>query len=95
MAAYVIANVEVLDPETYLGYSQQVPQTVRQYGGEFLVRGGTVEEIEGSFGLHRVVVLRFDSVARAHAWYDSPEYQAILPTRLRATNSRVVIVEGT
>lgn len=94
MAAYVIADVDVLDPDTFAGYSQRVPQTVSQYGGEYLVRGGAVESIEGAFDLHRVVVLRFDSLAQAHTWYNSPEYQAVLPARLRSTHSKVVFVQG-
>jgi len=86
MSAYVIASVEVLDEKEYERYRQEVPSTLAEYGGRFLVRGGTVEMLEGDWEPHRVVVLEFDTVERARAWYYSPEYQRILPIRQR--NSR-------
>ena len=39
MAAYLIADVEVLDQEAYAAYGAQVPSTLEAYGGRFLVRG--------------------------------------------------------
>jgi uncharacterized protein (DUF1330 family) len=30
----------------------------------------------------------------ARSWYDSPEYQEILPIRLRASKDNMVIVDG-
>jgi uncharacterized protein (DUF1330 family) len=40
------------------------------------------------------VVLTFPSMEAARGWYDSPEYQAILPLRLAAARCRSVFVEG-
>ena len=95
MAAYVMVDVVVNDPEPYQEYLRGVPATVAQYGGRFLVRGGKVETIEGSWNPQRVVVIEFPSADQARAWYHSPEYQAILPIRLRnATSNFLAIVEG-
>ena len=47
MAAYVIADVNVTNPELFKKYSEQVPATVEQYGGKYLIRGGEVEKAEG------------------------------------------------
>jgi uncharacterized protein (DUF1330 family) len=94
MAAYVIADVEVTNPEGYAGYTQQVPATIAAFGGEFAVRGGRCQPLEGGWEPKRLVVLRFDNVERARAWYDSPEYQAILPLRTQNSRGRLVLVEG-
>jgi uncharacterized protein (DUF1330 family) len=94
MAGYVVADVEVLDAEAFRQYQAQTPATVRQYGGEFVLLGGAAEAVEGDWRPHRLVVIRFESVAAARAWYQSPEYQAVLPIRLRSARSSVVIVEG-
>jgi uncharacterized protein (DUF1330 family) len=95
MAAYVLVNVEVNDPEAYREYTAQTPGTVEQYGGRFIVRGGAAEVIEGSFTPKRVVVIEFPSLEQAKAWYHSPEYQAILPLRLQhASTEFLVMVEG-
>ena len=95
MAAYVLVDVEVLDPEAYRAYSQAVPATLDLFGGRFLVRGGATEKLEGSWNAVRTVLIEFPDVARARAWHASPEYQAILPIRLRhARTDFMTILEG-
>lgn len=94
MSAYVIAEVSITDPEPYEEYRRQVPATLAKYGGRFLVRGGAVETVEGGWAPARIVVLEFASMAQAHAWYRSPEYQQALAIRLKTADSRVIFVEG-
>ncbi len=94
MAAYVIAEVDVHDPASYEGYRAGVPASLEKYGGRFLVRGGAVESKEGGWLPSRLVVIEFSSMDHARSWYNSPEYQAILPIRQKAANSKVVFVEG-
>jgi uncharacterized protein (DUF1330 family) len=65
-----------------------------QYGGRFLVRGGATELIEGGPEPKRVVILEFADAAAVKRWYNSPEYQKILPNRLANSNARAFIVEG-
>jgi uncharacterized protein (DUF1330 family) len=96
MAAYVIVDVEVLDPELYKEYTSRVPATLTTYGGRFLVRGGRYETLEGTWQPRRIVVLEFDSYAAAMAWYRSPEYQEIVPLRQKyARTNFLTVVEGT
>lgn len=94
MAAYIIADVEVTDPETYAEYRKVVPPTLEQYGGRFVVRGGAHETLEGDWQPGRVVVLEFDDVAAAKRWYDSPEYSEIKAIRQRASRGTLIVVEG-
>lgn len=94
MPAYVIVDVDVLDPETYQEYRAKAAPTVTAAGGRYIVRGGAVTHVEPGWDVHRFVVLEFPSVAAARAWYDSPAYREVLPIRLRSTVSRLMIVEG-
>lgn len=95
MAAYVIVDVEVLDPEAYRAYTQAVPATLKLFGGRFLVRGGATETLEGDWRPQRAVLLEFPDVDRARAWHASPEYTAILPIRHRhARTNFLTILEG-
>ncbi len=95
MAAYVIVDVEVTDPAAYEEYRRQVPATLERYGGRFAVRGGRYETLEGSWQPQRIVVLEFPDYPRARQWYDSPEYQAIIPLREQhARTNFLTIVEG-
>ena len=94
MAAYLIANISVNDPEAYSGYTKQVLETVTRWGGRFLVRGGSVEKMDGDWQPNRVVVIEFPDLETAHNWYRSEEYQAILPLRLASTSGGTILVEG-
>ena len=94
MAGYVIADVEVTDPELFAEYQGLVAPTVEMYGGEYLARGGDVEVLEGERTAHRTVIIRFDSAERALEWYRSEEYAPALKMRLAAANSHLLVVEG-
>ena len=94
MAAYIIAEVDVTDPEVFEEYRSQVSATLEQYGGKYVVRGGAVERAEGDWNPKRLVILRFDSMARAKEWYDSDEYRGPKALRHQSANSNIVLVEG-
>lgn len=91
---YVIAEVDVHDAATFAKYGAKVPDTLKAYNGHYLVRGGKIEGVEGTAPKDRFVVIAFDSVEKAHAWEDSPEYSAIKPIRHSSATSRVFIVAG-
>ncbi len=94
MAAYIVADIEVTDPEVYRTYAQQTQATIDKYGGKFIVRGGQAETIEGGWQPRRVVMIEFPSVEQAKTWYNSPEYSAIAGIRHRSTVSRIILVQG-
>jgi uncharacterized protein (DUF1330 family) len=94
MAAYMIVDVEVLEPVEYQTYRAMVPGTLVPYGGRFVVRGGDFEVLEGDWQPKRIVVLEFPSVEQARAWYDSEEYRAAKALRQRLARSSVVMVAG-
>jgi uncharacterized protein (DUF1330 family) len=94
MAAYVIATIEVTEPEGYEEYRRRVPATIEKYGGRYLVRGGRSEVAEG-IDPNRVVVLEFSTIEKAREWYNSPEYQACAPIRQEHSRTGfLVLVEG-
>jgi uncharacterized protein (DUF1330 family) len=93
MAAYVIAEVEVTNPEGYEAYRTQVPATLEQYGGTYVVRGGSIDSLEGE-SAGRMVILQFEDLAAAKRWYNSLEYQAIVGTRHANSTGRLTLVEG-
>ncbi|MEE8556834.1 MAG: DUF1330 domain-containing protein [Myxococcota bacterium] len=94
MAGYIIAEVEVTDPEGFEEYRRHVPDTLAAYGGRFVVRGGSVETLEGDWAPRRVVVLEFDSVDRAREWWSSSEYAEPKALRQAAAKTRLILVEG-
>ena len=94
MTAYVIAEVDITNPEGYKAYAAVVPATIAKYGGRFLVRGGAAEVLEGEWPQRRRVVLEFPSIEAARAWWDSPEYERPKAMRRAASSGRLILLEG-
>ena len=95
MAAYVIADVKVSDPEQYKQYQALSPGAIAAAGGKFVVRGGRHEVLEGSWSPNRVVVLEFADYAAAKAFYDSALYREARSKRAGATEFfNMFVVEG-
>ena len=95
MTAYIITNAEIFDAEAYGEYGKLAPNAIKKYGGEFLTRGGAAEILEGNWQPHRIVVVKFDSVEKAKAMYNSPDYQAAKMKRTGAADFNMIVVEGT
>lgn len=94
MSAYVIAEVEVTDPETFEEYRKLVPPTIEAFGGRYVVRGGAVGSLEGGWQPKRMVVIEFDDTERAKAWHDSELYAPAKALREASTNTRMIVVDG-
>ena len=94
MAAYLIANIDVKDPDAYEEYKAKVPAIVKKYGGEYLARGGRFVILEGEWKPARMAVLRFPDIESVQALYASPEYEPLKTLRKRVTNTDFVVVEG-
>ena len=92
--AYAIAHLH--DPQfndDVLDYLDRIQATLDPFGGRFLVHGAMVEVKEGPWP-GTVVVIEFPAIDQARAWYDSPEYQAILPLRTSHITGQAILVEG-
>lgn len=94
MAGYIIVDVKVTDPEAYERYRASVPATLAAYGGKFIVRGGRAENLEGDWEPNRIVVVEFESVEQAKAWWSSEDYAAPKRIRQSASITRMIVVEG-
>lgn len=94
MAAYAIFDIDVTDPAGYEEYKKLGPASVKAYGGKYRVVGGRIEVMEGDWNPKRVVVLEFDSAARATEWLNSPEYREARRLRHKTARSNVIVVEG-
>jgi uncharacterized protein (DUF1330 family) len=94
MPAYFVVELETTNPTGMEPYRTAVPGTIAQYGGRYLARGGATELIEGGPEPKRIVILEFADTAALKRWYNSPEYQKILPLRLANSTGRAFIVEG-
>jgi uncharacterized protein (DUF1330 family) len=91
---FVVDIKEITDPEAYAEYRKGVAATLEPYHGEFLVRGGSFEVIEGEWETQRLVIIAFPDEEHFKGWYHSPAYTALRKIRLSASIGRAVLVQG-
>lgn len=91
--AYWIARMDVRDAERYKDYISTAKPAFERFEGRFIVRGGSVTNLEGD-ARQRNVVIEFPSVQHALDCYRSAEYQAAKAIRQEVADGEMVIVEG-
>lgn len=94
MPAYIISDVEVKDPELIEIYRSRAAASIALHGGRYIVRGGTVECLEGDWTPKLLVIAEFPDMERARAWYRSPEYAAALEIRGAALDRNLILADG-
>lgn len=94
MPAYVISEVEIVDSALADRYRPLAAESIAQFGGRYIVRGGEATLVEGEPTPKMLAIVEFPTMARAKEWYRSSEYAAALEVRHSALNRRSVFVEG-
>ena len=91
--AYIVANIRVTDAETFKGFAPLSAIALKKFDGRVLVANPVSEQREGEpRGIS--VVVEFDDVATARAFYDSPEYTVARDLRQTCADTDLRIVEG-
>jgi uncharacterized protein (DUF1330 family) len=94
MSAYVVLDIHVTDPYGFNEYKEMAAPTLAMYGARYIARGGHTERLEGDWEPHRVVILEFESIDRARAWLESPEYRDARMKRHATARTNMIVVEG-
>jgi len=94
MSAYIIVEIDVVDPVGYEDYKKLAGATVEKYGGKYIVRGGKTEVLEGDWKPKRIVMLEFESADRAREWLNCEEYREPRKMRHRTAKTNMILVQG-
>ncbi|MDE2335129.1 MAG: DUF1330 domain-containing protein [Rhodospirillales bacterium] len=94
MPAYLIVDVDLRDSTAYEAYKSRVPALIARHGGEYLVRGGEHEVLEGEWRPHRLVLFRFPDRAAIGAFMADPDYAPLKALRQRIASTDAVAVDG-
>ena len=94
MPAYVIAVVDVTDPDRYRDYTARTPDSIARHGGRWVVRGGSTRVLEGDWDPGRIVVIEFPSVETALGWFESDDYQELAAIRREASTAKILVADG-
>ena len=89
---YVILTEEVKDPEGMKAYGRAAGAAMGNI--TILAVDAKPQVLEGTWHGQQTVVLEFDSVEDARAWYDSEAYTHARELRQAAAATNAVIVAG-
>jgi uncharacterized protein (DUF1330 family) len=94
MSAYIVAEVEITDPEGIAAYQRDVLAVVEKFGGRYLVSGGKIVPKEGGWTPSRLVIVEFPSLEAVESFYEAEEYRELKDLRIRSSNSRFILADG-
>ena len=95
MAAFMIIQAEITDPERFMEYAKRAPALIEQYGGRYRVMRGEAEQLEGPPDQRKIVVSEWPSMDAARKFWNSPEYEELKRMREGAARVDVNLVEIT
>ena len=94
MAAYLIVDeLNVSDPETIKDYIKKAGATIKANGGELLA-SGVPEALEGEWLPKRCVLVKFETMEKLKSWWNSDEYQTLIPIRTSVSENNIIIIDG-
>ena len=94
MSAYVIAQLDVHDPEEFQKYLAGFYVIFERHGGKLVGRSLEAEVIEGDWAMPRTVIMRFPTAEDARRWHADPDYKALAEHRYHASRANIVMVDG-
>ncbi len=94
MSVFVVAQGRIEDRGKLDEYVGKALPTIQAHGGRVVAFDETPEVVEGEVAHPRTVILEFESREAFRGWYDSPDYQAILPLRLESAPGTLVVANG-
>ncbi|MBT3330967.1 MAG: DUF1330 domain-containing protein [Rhodospirillaceae bacterium] len=94
MTAYMIVDLDVHDPEGFAAYRDGVPALVSKHGGQYIVRGGDFDVLEGEWQPHRMVMFQFPNRQAVHNMFADPDYAELKALRERTAKSNIIVVDG-
>ena len=93
MYAYLIAQINVTNEDSYQEYLKKVTTIVEKYGGKYIVRAGKFKTVLGKWDYKRNVIIKFPSYEIALKWYNSEEYLPVKKIREDNSIGNVIIIE--
>ena len=90
---YVVVTIKQMrDLEAFRDYAVQAVPLVERHGGKYVAVDKAPEVRSGEWPFVRTIIVAYPNFAAARAFYDSPDYQKIVPIRNRAIDANIVIV---
>jgi uncharacterized protein (DUF1330 family) len=94
MPAYAVGHLHDVNvgPDV-VEYLKRIDETLAPFDGRFIIHGGPVSVVEGSWS-GDLIVIAFPDKKSIRAWYDSPAYRQILPLRMKNSRGAIFFIDG-
>jgi uncharacterized protein (DUF1330 family) len=90
MAAYLVGHITIKDASQWEIYMEGVRKSLLPYSAEVIFRGKLHKVLTGEHSRQNTVVIKFSAQATLQDWYNSKEYQALIPIRERAADVTII-----
>ena len=94
MPGYVVAQINMTNKEGFKVYAEQVPETIKHFGGKYIVRAGEYTYMEGKWDYTRNVIIEFPTYEKALEWYNSDLYKPVKELRQKNSEGNLIIIKG-
>ena len=94
MSGYLIAQLNMTDKENFKLYAESVPESVKKFGGKYLVRAGEFKSVQGKWDFTRNVIIEFPTYEKALEWYNSDLYKPLKELRQKGSEGNIIIIKG-
>ena len=94
MPAYLLVELEIVDPIGFGEYRKAVVPLVEKYDGKYLAASDRVEALEGDWHPKRIVMIEFPSMQGAKEWFGCEEYREPSKIRKRTAKTKMILMEG-
>jgi uncharacterized protein (DUF1330 family) len=91
---YIYVEMTIKDPTRFKNYTALSAPAVHAAGGKYIVAGMQPEVLEGDFSAHRIVVVEFETAAKAREFYHSAAYQEARQKRQGVAEFKMLLLEG-
>jgi uncharacterized protein (DUF1330 family) len=95
MAAFLLADTKIHNPEGYEEYKALAKPIAEKHGGVYRARGQGHEVCEGDLWQpSRLVIIEFPDMESAQAFVNDPEYAPVKKIRQANADCNIILVEG-
>ena len=86
MAAYLVGHMTVKEDKLWKEYVAGVQESIAPFDAKVVFRGRLDKVLAGQHAHDLVVVIEFADQATLNNWFNSEQYQSLIPLRDKAAN---------
>ncbi|WP_417454873.1 DUF1330 domain-containing protein [Kiloniella sp.] len=95
MAAYLVVDTKISNPEEYEAYKLQAKPIIEKFGGIYRARGGDMDTMESDlWAPTRIVIVEFTDMQTARNFVNSEEYAPVKKIRRANAECTFLLVDG-